>query len=80
MAPHRRRATDILWVSHTTPAAERALDLIAREPGLTVADLGDRLGVSMGRAWQILNILQQPRVQRRRTPPPHLPRRRATPR
>lgn len=80
MATDRRRATDFLWVSHTTPAAERALDLIAREPGLTVADLRDRLGVSMGRTWQILNILQQPRVQRRRTPPPHRPRRTATPR
>lgn len=79
MGTDRRRATDILWISHTTPAAERALDLIAHEPDLTAADLRDRLGVSMGRTWQILNILQQPRVQRRRTPPPHRPRRRATP-
>ncbi len=79
MGTDQRRATDILWISHTTPAAERALDLIAREPDLTVADLRDRLGVSMGRTWQILNILQQPRVQRRRTPPPHRSRRRATP-
>jgi hypothetical protein len=78
MATDRRRATDFLAVSHTTPAAERALDLIAREPGLTVADLRDRLGVSMGRTWQILNILQQPRVRRRRTAPPHRPAR-ATP-
>jgi hypothetical protein len=79
MATDRRRATDFLSISHTTPAAERALDLIAREPGLTVADLRDRLGVSMGRTWQILNILQQPRVQRRRVPPPHRPRRRVSP-
>ena len=69
MATERRRATDFLWVTRTTPTVEKALDLIAREPGLTVADLRDRLGVSMGRTWQIVNLLECPRVQRRRYPP-----------
>ena len=44
------------------PTAKAALDLIASEPGISVADLGDRLGVSMGRTWQIINILQYGRV------------------
>ncbi len=69
-ATDRRRATDYLWLSRTTPSAQTALDLIAREPGLTIADLGARLDVSMGRTWQILNILEYPRIQRRRYPPP----------
>jgi len=69
-ATDRRRATDFLWLSRTTPSAQTALDLIAREPGLTIADLGARLDVSMGRTWQILNILEYPRIQRRRYPPP----------
>lgn len=69
-ATDRRRATDFLWLSRTTPSAHTALDLIAREPGLTIADLSARLDVSMGRTWQILNILEYPRIQRRRYPPP----------
>lgn len=46
-----------------TPTAKAALDLIASEPGISVADLGDRLGVSTGRTWQIINILQYGRVR-----------------
>lgn len=46
-----------------TPTAKAALDLTAKEPGISVADLGDRLGVSMGRTWQIINILQYGRVR-----------------
>jgi hypothetical protein len=59
----RRRSTDMLSVSRMTPTAKAALDLIASEPGISVADLGDRLGVSMGRTWQIVNILQYDRVR-----------------
>lgn len=59
----RRRSTDMLSVSRMTPTAKAALDLIANEPGISVSDLGDRLGVSMGRTWQIINILQYGRVR-----------------
>lgn len=59
----RRRSTDMLSVSRMPPTAKAALDLIANEPGISVADLRDRLGVSMGRTWQILNILQYGRVR-----------------
>ena len=53
----------MLSVSRMTPTAKAALDLIASEPGISVADLGERLGVSMGRTWQIINILQYDRVR-----------------
>jgi hypothetical protein len=46
-----------------TPTAKAALNLIANEPGISIADLRDRLGVSMGRTWQIINILQYGRVR-----------------
>lgn len=59
----RRQSTDTLSVSRMTPTATAALDLIANEPGIPVADLGDRLGVSMGRTWQIINILQYSRIR-----------------
>jgi len=43
-------------------------------------DLRDHLDVSMGRTWQILNILEYARIQRRRYAPPEHIRRGASPR
>jgi hypothetical protein len=47
-------------------AEREALDLIEKQPGLTVAELADALGVGMTRVWQIVGRLESGRVRRER--------------
>src|SRR5215218_2206602 len=42
-------------------------------PGISVADLGDRLGISMGRTWQIINISSTAESASPATSPPSAP-------
>jgi DNA-binding IclR family transcriptional regulator len=66
--PHPRRRTDRLWIRTVRPRAQDALDLIAAEPGLTVEELGKRLGVSLSRTWQLILQLEYSPIQRQRGP------------
>lgn len=59
----RRRRTDRLSISRLTPSAQNALALIEREPGISVEDLSTRLNISLGRAWQLVSLLQYGRVR-----------------
>lgn len=64
MKPATRRSRDnFLYVSSLGPREMEALRLIADEPGITVAELQDALGVSRSRVWQIVNSLERPRVR-----------------
>ena len=49
-----------------TPTVKAALDLVIAEPGISIADLGTRLGIGPARTWEIVNILEYQRVHRRR--------------
>ncbi len=40
----RRRRTDLLTPTRLPPTARAALDLVIAEPGISIADLGERLG------------------------------------
>jgi DNA-binding IclR family transcriptional regulator len=45
------------------PREHEALRLVEQQPGLTVAELADALGVPMNRAWQIVGRLESSRVR-----------------
>ena len=62
----RRRRTDLLTPTRLPPTARAALDLVIAEPGISIADLGTRLGIGPARTWEIVNILEYQRVHRRR--------------
>lgn len=62
----RRRRTDLLTPARFPPTARAALDLIIAEPGISIADLGERLGIGPSRTWEIINILEHRRVHRHR--------------
>jgi DNA-binding IclR family transcriptional regulator len=64
--PSPRRRTDRLSVRQITPRAQEAFDLIAAEPGLSVEALGDKLGVSRSRIWQLVGELEYGRIRRDR--------------
>jgi hypothetical protein len=49
-----RKRTDRLFVRSLGPRELEALGLIGARPGITVAELADAPGVSLGRAWQIV--------------------------
>lgn len=68
MEPWRypRRRTDRLSVHDIPPRAEEALSLIAAEPGLSVEDLGHKLGISISRTWQLISQLEYGRIRRHR--------------
>ena len=59
-----RRRTDRLFVRTLGPREREAVRLIERQPGLTIAELADALGVGMKRAWQIVGRLEIGRVRR----------------
>jgi predicted DNA-binding protein (UPF0251 family) len=40
-----------------------ALRLVEQQPGITIAELADELGVTMNRAWQITGRLEGGRVR-----------------
>jgi len=48
------------------PAEAEALRLIEQQPGITAAELADRLGVTTNRVHQIVRRLEQGRVRRER--------------
>jgi hypothetical protein len=62
----RRRRTDLLTPARLPPTARAALDLVIAEPGISIADLGKRLGIGPAGTWEIVNILEHRRVHRRR--------------
>jgi DNA-binding MarR family transcriptional regulator len=45
-------------------AKREALDLIAAQPGITVTELRDALGVGQKRVWQIIERLEAGHVRR----------------
>lgn len=49
-----------------TPRAEEALSLIAAEPGLSIEELGRKLGISLSRTWQLIAQLEYGRIRRNR--------------
>lgn len=56
-----RRRTDRLFVNagvepgrRLGPREEQTLELIAEQPGITIAQLADVLGVGMARVWQMI--------------------------
>jgi hypothetical protein len=53
-----RRRTDHLYVRSLGPREREALRPVVDRPGITVAELADSLGVSMGHAWQIVGRLE----------------------
>jgi hypothetical protein len=73
-----RRRTDRLYVTTLGPREREALALIEQQPGLTIAELADALGVGMTRAWQIVGRLEVGRVRRERTQPSGFPPNRRT--
>jgi len=58
-----RRRTDHLHARSLGPREVAALRLIEDQPGITVAELADAMGVTLGRVWQILGRLQAGRVR-----------------
>jgi DNA-binding IclR family transcriptional regulator len=66
--PHPRRRTDRLWIRKVRPRAQDALEAIAAEPGLTVEELGKKLGVSLSRTWQLILQLEYSPIRRQRGP------------
>ena len=61
-----RSRADHLYTRTLGPREAEALRLIEQHPGLTVAELADRLGVTTGRAHQIVRRLEVGRVRRER--------------
>jgi DNA-binding IclR family transcriptional regulator len=60
----RRHGADRTYPGTTSlgPREAEALGLIQAQPGITVAELHDALGVGRARVWQIVNRLQAGRV------------------
>ena len=49
------------------PRELEALQVIEQQPGITVADLAEAMGVSMQRIWQIVGRLELGRLRREAT-------------
>ena len=61
-----RRRTDGLYPRTLGPRELEAVRLIQERPGITIAQLGEVMGVSMQRAWQIVGRLEAGRVRSER--------------
>jgi hypothetical protein len=48
-----------LFVARLGPREREALAVIEREPGITLEQLAERLGVTYGRAWQLVAHLKR---------------------
>jgi uncharacterized membrane protein len=64
-----RRSTDHLEVRSLGPRELEALRLIEAQPGITVAELREALGVGKARVWQIVARLESGRVRVSPLPP-----------
>lgn len=63
--PPMRRRTDRLYPPAASPARRRlgpreeeAAGIVARQPGITVEELADALGVGMKRIWQMVERME----------------------
>lgn len=52
-----------MFVASLGPREKEALRIVAENPGISVRELGERLGVGRARVWQIVGRLQRPRVR-----------------
>jgi molybdenum-dependent DNA-binding transcriptional regulator ModE len=66
----RARARVRLFAARPGPREREALAVIEAEPGMTVEQLAERMGVSYGRAWQIVARLERSHVRRARVQSP----------
>jgi DNA-binding MarR family transcriptional regulator len=65
-SPIKRRRSDRLYPRTLRPRELEALRLIEQRPGITAAELADRLGVTTNRVWQIVRRLELGQVRRER--------------
>jgi predicted DNA-binding protein (UPF0251 family) len=59
----RRKRSDRLYPRSLGPRESEALRLVNEQPGITVAELADQMGVSLQRAWQYVGRLEAGRVR-----------------
>jgi hypothetical protein len=60
----KRRRIDRLYGRTLGPRELEALLLVEEQPGITIAELADAMGVGMNRAWQYVGRLEAGHVRR----------------
>jgi len=63
-----RRRTDRLYIRAPGQREREALEFVRAQPGITVQELADAMGVGMKRAWQYIDRVELHTVWRNGAP------------